>query len=172
MKVGILCYSLSGNNERVASAVAERLGLELGKVFEPGVRRMLSTVLDIIFKRIPKVIPAPEVIGGYDLVVLFAPVWIGHIATPIRAYLDYIREKEVRYGLVTVSGGPNPKVKDELIRRTGREPEFFVELSIVDLLPAGVKPTITSVMRYQLSAEDVKALSEKVVAVISPRVAS
>ncbi len=171
MKVGLLVYSSSGNNERVARAVAERLGLELVKVSEPGVRRMLTTVLDIFLNRIPKVTPSPEVIKGFDFVVVFAPVWIGHIATPVRAYLDYIREKQMRYGVVTVSGGPNPKVKDELIKRTGREPEFFVELSITDFLPAGVKPTIKSVMAYRLTDEDMRQLTEKVVAVVSPQLA-
>jgi len=172
MKGVVVCYSLSGNNERVARGVAARLGLELIKVSEPISRRAINTVLDIVFNRTPKVTPLPEIIKGFELVVIFAPVWIGHIATPVRAYLNCLREMGIRYGVVTVSGGPIPKVKDELIRRTGKEPEFFVELSIVDLLPAGVKPTITSVMRYRLSEEDVKALSEKVVAVISPQVAS
>jgi len=63
------------------------------------------------------------------------------------------------------------KVKNELIRRTGREPEFFLELYIADLLPAGVKPTIKSVMAYRLTDEDMRQLTEKVVSSISQRLA-
>jgi len=66
MKGVVVCYSLSGNNERVARGVAARLGLELIKVSEPISRRAINTVLDIVFNRTPKVTPSPEIIKGFE----------------------------------------------------------------------------------------------------------
>ncbi|MEO0005659.1 MAG: hypothetical protein ABIK23_01050 [candidate division WOR-3 bacterium] len=163
MKGVIVFYSLTGNNEAVAKGVAQELGLNHIKITEGKRRRALSTLIDIIFNRTPETEPEPEVLKGYDLILFFAPVWIGHIATPLRKYLEYIKENRVRFGFVSICGGANPGIRKELKRRAGTEPEVFLEFHITDLLPEGTKPTIKTLTTYRLTENDVKRFKEAVV---------
>jgi hypothetical protein len=155
MKKVIVCYSRSGNNLRVATGVAEKLGIPLIQVTEAGKRLAIKTVLDIVFNRMPKVTPEPAVLEGYDRILFFAPVWIGQVATPLRRYLEYIRSKPVEYGLITVCGGPNPNLSPQLIKRTGKPPRFLLQLTITELLTPGTRPTIPVLTRYRLKDEEV-----------------
>ncbi|MCX7731909.1 MAG: hypothetical protein N2248_01935 [candidate division WOR-3 bacterium] len=157
MKMAVVSYSLSGNNQMVAQKVAAGLGIEHIQLKEGRKRRALNTLVDIIFNRTPRVSPEPDVLAGYDFILLFAPVWMGHIATPLRSYLKYIGEQRKQYGLIAVCGGVNRNLKAKVTGYAGVEPAVLMELAI--MIELGVKTPF-----YRLNSAEAERLADKVLA--------
>lgn len=80
MKILAISYSLTGNNEALAKSVARELAAEHLKITEPKSRTIGSIVIDMIFNRTPQVQPMPDRLGHYDLILFFAPIWMGQVA--------------------------------------------------------------------------------------------
>jgi flavodoxin len=166
MKVIVISYSLTGNNDALATAIAAELGAKHIKVTEEKSRTTATILFDILFNRTPKVIPMPGEIGDSDLVIFVSPVWMGQIATPLRAYFKHFKDRAVNYAFVSISGGadgPNPKLAGELAKRMGKEPATLIDLHIASLLPPDPKPTREVTMAYRLSEAEVKGLTGKIV---------
>lgn len=166
MKIGVVSYSLTGNNEALAKSVAEALSAEHIIVSEPKPRAMGSIVVDLLFGRVPQVDPNPELLANYDFILFFGPIWIGSVATPLRAYFKYLKKDARRYAFATISGGadgPNTKLSKDLKKRVGREPLVLLDLLIADLLPKDPKPDRNATSAYKLNSEDNKRLTEIVV---------
>lgn len=77
MKIIIISYSYTGNNDALAESIAKELSAKHFKVSKSMTMRTIIT--DMIFSRTPKVQPAPDILGEYDLVFLFGPVWMGQM---------------------------------------------------------------------------------------------
>jgi hypothetical protein len=100
-------------------------------------------------------------------VICMGPVWMGKIATPLRAYFAYLKKHSQRYAFVSISGGAdgvnsNPNLMDELVKRAGRKPALFLEFHIADLLSTP-HPTRDDTSSYHLKESDVKTLTHTVV---------
>jgi hypothetical protein len=166
MKIAVISYSLTGNNEALAKSIAEEFTVEHIKITEPKPRNMVKIILDLIFNRTPQVEPLPDRLKNYDLILLLGPVWMGKVATPLRPYLRYIKSNLCRYTYISISGGAigaNPKLAGELHKRAGREPIAVIDLHIADLLPSDQKPTLKDTSAYRLSSGDVKKLTNTIV---------
>lgn len=175
MKTMVISYSLTGNNEALANRIAEEFEAERIKITEPKPRTMGTIVLDLIFKRTPKVQPIPDRLKNHDLILFFGPVWIGQVATPLRAYLKQLENNPCRYAFISISGGadgPNPKLADELKKRVGREPVAVIDLHIADLLPSDPKPTRKITSAYQLNNEDIKKLTNTIVKTVKETISN
>lgn len=143
MKIAVISYSYTGNNENLAGSVAKELSAEHIKISETKSRAMGTIVSDMIFNRTPAVRPAPDIMNQYDLVLFSAPIWMGHVAAPLRAYFKYLKLHPHRFGFLSISGGAdgaNLKLADEIRKRTGEEPAILLDLHIADLLPSEPKP--------------------------------
>lgn len=170
MRIAVVSYSLTGNNEALAGSVAKELAAEHIKVTEPKPRTMGSIVSDLLLKRTPRVQPVPEALDGYDTVLLFGPVWMGNVATPLRAYLKHLKENKKKYAFVSISGGadgPNPKLAGELKNRAGYEPFALIDLHIAGLLPPDPKPVREDTQNYKLKEADIEELTANVLNVVS-----
>ena len=166
MKIVVISYSFTGNNEALANSIAKEFAAEHIKITEPKPRTMGSITLDMLFNKTPKVKPIPERLENYDLILFLGPVWMGHVASPLRVYLKYLKTNPHRYAFISISGGadgPNPKLAGELKKRVGKEPVAVIDLHIVDLLPSDPKPTREDTSSYRLKDEDVRSLTDKVV---------
>lgn len=164
MNTIVVSYSLTGNNQALAASVAKGLGAEHAALKERKKRTMGTTIVDLLLHRTPKTDPAAEVLAGYDAVVLAGPIWIGEIATPLRACMKRLQTMGCPYAFVSISGGadgPNVKLGDELARRIRRKPAALIDLHIADLLPAEPKPERKDTSAYQLTPEDVETLTKK-----------
>ena len=162
MNIAVISYSLTGNNEALASNIASIYDATHIKIKESKARLMGSIIFDLLANRTPKVNPMPDELRNYDLLVLVAPVWIGSAATPLRAYLDYIKQNHCRYAYVSISGGAdnkNPKLPEDLAKRTGKKPAALIDLHITDLLPQNPKSQRKDTSAYRITAEDVKKLT-------------
>ena len=168
-KMCVISYSLTGNNEALAASVARALGADHLRVVEQARRSLATVALDVIFGRTPRVQIARQEIEQYDLVLFVAPIWMGQIATPLRACLRDLQERINSYAFVSICGGAdgsNPKIAGELSRRLKRDPVSVLELHIADLLPPEPKPKRKDTMAYQVSESDVGKLTDEVLEII------
>jgi len=166
MKVIVISYSLTGNNDALATSIASEFSAEHIRITESKPRTMGTIALDMLFNRTPKVNPTMIDVEDNDLVIFVGPVWMGHVASPLRAYFKHLKGKLDQYAFVSISGGadgPNPKLAGELKKRVGKEPAALINLYIVDLLPSDPKPTREDTSSYRLTEEDVRSLTDKVV---------
>jgi hypothetical protein len=169
MKVLVISYSFTGNNGDLAARVAAGLGAEHVQIVERKRRTMSKIVLDVVLSRTPKVVLPVEDVQGYDWVLFCGPVWMGQVASPLRACFQRLGPQIARYGFISICGGadgPNPKLADELTGRLGKEPACLVDLHIADLLPPEPAPTRNDTMAYRLTDRDVSRLAERVVAAL------
>jgi flavodoxin len=169
VKAIVISYSLTGNNQDLAESLAKTLGAEHVRITEPKSRKMGKIVLDILFKRTPKINLPVESAEAYDLVLFVGPVWMGHAASPFRACFQQLAPTIGDYAFVSISGGaegPNPNLADELKERLGREPAHLIDLHVADLLPAEPKPTRDDTMAYRINGQDVEHLTDTVVAAL------
>ncbi|MCE3200122.1 flavodoxin family protein [Paenibacillus sonchi] len=162
MNIAVISYSFTGNNKSLAGSVAKELSAEHIQISEPKTRTMGSIALDMMFSRTPQVQPAPETMERYDLLLFFGPVWMGHVAAPLRAYLKYLKSHPQRYGFLSISGGAdgsNPKLTGDLRKRAGADPAVLIDLHIADLLPNREKTVRKDTSAYRLNDSDIHTLT-------------
>ncbi|MFZ1677096.1 MAG: hypothetical protein WAT91_07485 [Saprospiraceae bacterium] len=166
MKILVISYSFTGNNNALATGIAAELKAEHIKISENKSRTTGKIFFDILFNRTPEVFPKVDKVEEYDLVIFMGPVWMGQIATPLRGYFKQLKTTIGKYAFVSISGGadgPNTKLEGELYKRIGKEPAALIDMHIVDLLPAEPKPERKDTSSYQLKEEDVKSMTDKIV---------
>ncbi|MDZ4709824.1 MAG: hypothetical protein SH818_15600 [Saprospiraceae bacterium] len=165
MKINVISYSFTGNNDRLASSLASALGAEHLKIIEPKPRKMTTIFIDLLFNRTPPVQSPPDKTEGSDLILFFAPVWFGQVATPLRSYFNYYKTIPTPYVFISISGGAdggNPKLANELKKRMGRDPKALIDLHIADLLPRSPKPERKDTAAYQLTERDLSNLTDAI----------
>lgn len=162
MKTIVISYSLTGNNETLAENISSELAAEHIKITELKPRTVGTIMLDGLFNRTPQVTPAPDQIvneaGNDDLVLFVGPVWLGKAASPFREYFKKLKNKPLKYGYISISGGalnPNPKLSLDLKKRTKKEPAALIDMHIADLLPPVPKPTMNDTSSYRLNDKEV-----------------
>ena len=174
MKVIVISYSLTGNNDALAASIAAEFAADHIKISESKPRTMGTIFLDVLFNRTPQVIPKVDKVEDNDLVIFVGPVWMGHVATPLRAYLRQLKASPGQYAFVSISGGadgPNLKLAGELNKRVGKEPAALIDLHIADLLPSDPKPNRKDTSAYRLNDKDVKSLTTTIVKAIGETMA-
>ncbi len=166
MSAVIFSYSLTGNNEKLAESIAEKLSLKHIKIAEPKERKIATTVFDMIFNRTPEIIMQLDEEGKYDLALFVAPVWIGSVAFPMRGCIKKLKQNIDSYAFISISGGadgPNPKLENELRKRVGKVPATVIDLHIADLLPSEPKPERKDTSVYKVNENDLKQLTDTVI---------
>jgi hypothetical protein len=86
-------------------------------------------------KRLPAEIEPPaHAPGEYDIVILGTPVWAGHLASPLRAYLSLRRPEFPRVAFFCTQGGSGaPKVFREMADLAGKAPIATLVLNDRDI---------------------------------------
>jgi multimeric flavodoxin WrbA len=163
----VVSYSLTGNNEALAARVVETLGADHVRITESKRRTMFTIVLDVLFKRTPKVsVPVADV-GVYDLVIFVGPVWMGQVASPFRTCFEQFSSELGAYAFLSVCGGAdgsNIEIAGDLTQRLGKAPACLVELHLANLLPPDPAPTRKDTMAYRINADEADRLAEVAVA--------
>jgi len=173
MRSVVISYSFTGNNEMLASSIAKELKIDHIKIKEPKQRTNGAIAKDMLFNKIPKVEPLPESLKDYDLILFFGPVWMGHVASPLRAYLKYIKKNPIKYAFISISGGadgPNPKLNSELMKRVEYKPIVLIDNLIADLLPSNPKPTRKDTSNYHLNNKDIEKLTNSIMKTIEDKI--
>ena len=76
MKILVISYSYTGNNDTLAISVVADLNAKHIKVSESKNRTMGTIFFDILLNRKPQVNPKVETVAEYDLVIFMGPVWM------------------------------------------------------------------------------------------------
>lgn len=174
MKIIVISYSLTGNNEALAKRIASGFSAKHVSISETKPRTNFTTILDLLFNRTPHVNPIVNNVEGYDLVIFVGPVWMGQVATPLRAYFRNLKTRLGKYAFISISGGANgsnPQLAEDLKKRLGKEPLALIDLHIADLLPTHPKPTRKDTMAYHLKERDIKNLTDKVIKTLEEKMA-
>lgn len=170
MKIAVLSYSFSGNNEKLASGIVKSVSAQHITITEPKKRTFGTIFANFLLNRTPKISPEPQKLGDYDALIFVAPVWMGHPAFPLRAYLQYLKQHPIKYGFISISGGgsdkTNPRLGENVTKLAGKAPALFSDMHISDLLPKGANATPQAVMDYKIIQDDCDQLTEKAVAEI------
>jgi hypothetical protein len=157
MNIAVVSYSYTGNSTRFAEVVAKELAAEHIRVQTKRPVNYGTITLDLLFQRSPEIDLSPEELGNYDLILLVGPVWMGMVAFPLRRCLRELKKHPRPYGFLSVSGGAdgnNPKLAEELTRRTGARPQVLLDQHIRELLPPEPAPTRDDTSNYQLTEAD------------------
>ena len=166
MKILIMSYSFTGNNEALAKRIAEELKVEHIRIIEQKKRTNGTIAADLVFGRTPQTEPAPQVMSAYDLIVFIAPVWMGQPAFPMRVYLKQLKKHPQKYAYISISGAMNPGLSGALKNKTGVEAVAVIDLHITDLLPPEPKPAPQEVGAYRLTAQDIENLAKRAVTML------
>ncbi len=165
MKTLVLSYSRTGNNKSLAQSIVQKISADHIEVHESKPKSYLSIGIDVLFNRTPKTKIAPFDPNQYDFILFISPVWMGQVASPLRFCFNTHKNRIKRYAFVSLSGGAdgeNPKLKNDLTTRLGKEPELIINKFIKDLLPSDIEPTPQNIEAYTASKDVIEKLSDSI----------
>ena len=122
----IVFYSYTGTSRRVAQLLAAQQGWPVGEIIEEhpraGASGTLRCLLDSLLGREPPVrYEGPEP-GGFDQVVLVAPVWVYQLAGPMRSFISRFWPRLPHYAIVTTMNARGAENVEAEIARLLRQP--------------------------------------------------
>ncbi|HWA34960.1 MAG TPA: hypothetical protein VG737_12550 [Cyclobacteriaceae bacterium] len=161
MKTIIVSYSYTGNNDLLAKRLHEKLNCDIEKIIEVRKRTTMTTVLDVLFNREPKVEISKAFLDSYDLVILVAPVWNGKIASPLASFLAREKHNIRNYAFITICGGQSgqlDKLTEQLTAITLQEPVTACELEVNSLLAPDQRGKVRYTTPYRLKQSDFQVL--------------
>jgi flavodoxin len=159
MKILIVYYSHSGNNEKLAYELKERIGCGIYKISERKERKTFSILLDFFFNRKAKLSKSDINLKEYDKVIFVAPIWGGRIASPMRGFMDLEKGNLKEYFYITLCNGEvgqKEEIQAELYSILQRLPNGVIELWINSLLPEDKKNKIQHTFKYRISRQDLE----------------
>ncbi|PTL39041.1 flavodoxin family protein [Alkalicoccus saliphilus] len=163
MKPVIMYYSHSGNNQKLAQELQDRLGCEMYEIKEKKKRKNISIFVDFLVKRKSRLAPLDVEVNSYSPVLLLAPVWAGKIAAPMRTFIQ--REKPANYSFITLCSGADgqkDKITAELSALTPEKPAAVAELWINNLLPKEQQNKIKYVTNFRFEKEHMKHFDKEI----------
>lgn len=119
MRTLVVYYSYSGTTRKLAEALAKALGADVAEIrcasYGRGAVDFLKACYDSVMGRLPGIETTQAMPQSYDLVVVGGPVWAGHVATPVRAFLNGRRGqfKSIAFFL-TAGGSPTDAALKEM----------------------------------------------------------
>jgi len=154
MKTLIVYYSLTHTNELLAKEIFNRWAgdCDLYRIAETKPRSTFTTFLDNVFKRTPKIVTSDLPVGLFDNYVFIAPVWMGKVATPLKAFLLMNKKEIKQYSFITLCGGidgQRDRLVGQLNQLIGHGAEVVTELRL-----DGLKENqITQIMKERSSVK-------------------
>lgn len=162
MNTLIVYYSFTKNNETLAKGLQRELSCDIYPIREVKKRTALTILLDIAFRRLPRVMKATADLASYDHIIFIAPVWNGKIASPLRSFLTDERARINAYSFITLCGGRAGQenwLREELKKVTGKEAQAVAELTVLELLPVGQHKNASM---YRVSEKDMEVFRPKI----------
>ena len=162
MKVLINYFSRGGNNKLVSEELANRLSADIEEIVSMTGYKSIFGMFKVILhsgKKIPaKLKSLKNNPAEYDIVILSAPIWVGKLSAPARAYLQIYGKKIKKLVFLAVCGGAedhNPEAFKEVKELAGSNLVAELELNTNLLLPEADKNNAKKVMNVRLRKEDI-----------------
>ncbi|HEY9122202.1 MAG TPA: hypothetical protein VIM80_04320 [Brevefilum sp.] len=168
MKIKVISYSFTGNNEALAADFAKEIGVEHLRISEPKKRTAGKIVRENLFNKDPKINLSGDEISADDFAIFVSPFWFGKIASPMRAYFKQLKRIPSKFGVLSLCVGyDDPETyqefKNELGQTLRKDPEFVILKRIADLLPPGQAPTQKLLTEYRINQKDLKMLVASII---------
>ncbi len=97
LKSIVIYFSKSGNIKKIASETAELIKADIKEIISlenmNGIFGFLKCGFQAITKKEARIGIVFDDLDSYDLVVICGPVWVGHMSSPIRAFLKEFSSK-------------------------------------------------------------------------------
>ena len=165
MKTLIAYYSFTGNNEALVDQLQKRLSCDVLRIEEEKKRTNISILLDLIFKRRPRLKKYDPEISAYDNIILVAPIWAGKIGSPMLSFLRREKNNIRYYAFITLCGGvtgQKEKIRHFLESNMNTAPITVEELWVNDLLTPEKRDQIKFTTPYRIKPEDWAILNPKI----------
>lgn len=126
----VVYFTRSGNTEQLAQALASMLGANCERIREQDDRSRragplgyVRSLLDVLTHRPAALGPPLHDVSSYDVVAIGTPVWAGHAATPVSAWLrlNQGRLKQVAF-FCSMGARGSETAFDEMQALSGRAP--------------------------------------------------
>ena len=109
MKILVAFYSRTGTTQKVAMALAEKLGADTEEIRDTidrsGVKGYLISGRDAMKRRLTQLKPLKFDPSGYDLVIIGTPIWGWNVSVPTRTYVEENRHKFRQVAFFCTMGG-------------------------------------------------------------------
>jgi flavodoxin len=130
----IVYYSRTGVTRHVAERIAQRVGAPAVAIRDvrsrDGVLGYVRSAMEAMQGTLPDIEVPTLSLADYDLVVLMAPVWGGHLASPMRRFLDdHARELRRVAFCCTMGGSGADGALADVRKLLGFEPEAVCSLT-------------------------------------------
>lgn len=165
MKPLIVYYSHSGNNEKLALELKERIGCEIHQIKKLRKRRTFSILLDFIFKRSTKLASYNINVKEYDKIIFVSPIWASKIATPMKTFIDKEKNNIEKYFYISLCNGEaghKEKLASELYSIIQHKPDEVLELCVNNLLPEDKQNKIRHTFNFRVSKQDLEKFNKDI----------
>lgn len=130
----VVYFSRSGNTRHVAEMLAKELSADLDEIREAGERRGILGFLRSGYEAVKGIAPAifesARKPGDYARVLVGTPVWAGHVASPVRAYLELHRDELRHVAFFCTYGGRGAVgAFSDMAQLVGQPPEGTLAVS-------------------------------------------
>jgi flavodoxin len=149
MRTLVVYYSLSGATRTLAQAIAHEIGADLEEIrcgrYRLGPWGYLRAAYDSLVGRLPAIEAPQRRPADYDLVLIGAPIWTAHPATPVRSWLRSYGGAIRKAGFfVTLGGAPADKTFREIGALAGRAPLATLAVRDKDVKAGNVRAAVES----------------------------
>jgi len=116
----VIYYSLEGNTEYIAQAVAEAIEADLlelkpvKEISKKGLFRYLHGGKQAIRKEQPLLLPLNKDPQAYDLIILGTPVWAWTYSSPVHTFLSQNRLENKKIAFFCCHGGDKGKTLEHM----------------------------------------------------------
>ncbi len=165
MKPLVVYYSHSGNNEKLALELRDRIACDMYEVKEKKKRKSLSIFADFLVKRNSRLAPLDFDVSDYGPIILVAPIWAGKIAAPMRTFINREKERLTDYSFITLCSGregQREKIAEELSALTPQKPGAVAELWINNLLPEEQRNKIKYATNFRVEKQHMQHFDEEI----------
>jgi menaquinone-dependent protoporphyrinogen IX oxidase len=165
MNALVVYYSHSGNNEKLAYQLKERLSCDIHKISELKERKTISILFDSFIKHKLKLSSCNINLKEYDKVNFVAPIWGCKIASPMREFMNIEKNNLEKYFFITLCNGEigqKEKVDTELYSILHRKPNEVKELWINSLLPEEKQNKIKHTFNFRIKEHDLECFSKDI----------
>lgn len=126
-KALVVYYSRSGFTRQVAEAIARLCVCDIDEICDAtgrvGVFGFLRSCYEALTRHRAAIEPAAQNPREYETVIIGTPIWVNHVASPVRSYISTYRNDLRRVAFFCTSERtPGEKVFTEMAELCGRQP--------------------------------------------------
>ncbi|WP_404712624.1 flavodoxin family protein [Sphingomonas sp. MMS24-J13] len=108
-RILVVYYSRTGRTHDVALTIARGCGADTERIYDArprgGLRGWIRSAWEAVLQRPAGILATNRNPADYDLVILGSPVWVGHLSSPMRRYLNTHCADIARAALFVTEGG-------------------------------------------------------------------